>query len=78
MKNKTVLIQLSETLRMRRLYLKLSQQDLAKKAKISQGTVAQIESGRKLPSLTTLLHLSRALDLSLGQIFDGQFMKERL
>jgi transcriptional regulator with XRE-family HTH domain len=47
----------------------LSQAELAKLSGVSQATVAQIESGRKDPSVTTLRKLAKALDVTIGVFF---------
>lgn len=60
---------LSERVRYLRSRLKFSQGDLAKKAKVSQSTVAQIESGRKDPSMSTLKKICSALDVDLAPLF---------
>jgi transcriptional regulator with XRE-family HTH domain len=44
-----------------RVFRKLSQGELAKKAKLSQSTVAQIETSRKTPSLEVLEQIAKAL-----------------
>lgn len=43
----------------------MSQKDLAKKAKVSQSTITQIECGDKLPSLTTLYRIAGALEVDV-------------
>jgi len=48
---------------------KMTQQDLAAKAKISQSTVAHIEGGKKDPSLTTLKKIAAALEIHLAVLF---------
>ncbi len=47
----------------------LSQAELARISGASQATVAQIESGRKDPSVTTLKKLASALDVTVGVFF---------
>lgn len=49
----------------------LTQAELAKSATVSQSTIAQIESGRKDPSLSTLLKLSEALDIHVAILFSS-------
>lgn len=49
----------------------LSQAQLAKDAKLSQGTIAQIESGRKDPSIQALRQIARALDTEIAALFTG-------
>jgi transcriptional regulator with XRE-family HTH domain len=52
---------ISYNIRLLRLDPKLSQAMLAKRAKVSQATIAQIEMGRKTPSIATLAKLAKAL-----------------
>ena len=47
----------------------LTQAELAKKSKLSQSTIAQIESGRKDPSVETLQKLADALDIHIAIFF---------
>jgi transcriptional regulator with XRE-family HTH domain len=49
----------------------LSQTQLAKDARLSQATIAQIESGRKEPSLPALRQIARALDIEIAALFTG-------
>lgn len=49
----------------------LSQAQLAKDAKLSQGTIAQIETGRKDPSVNALRQIARALDTEIAALFAG-------
>ena len=60
---------ISERLQYMRQRRGLSQAELAKKADVSQSTIAQIESGRKNPSVDTLEQLSRALDVEIAVLF---------
>lgn len=48
-----------------RIAMGMTQSHLAKKAKVSQSTIAQIETGRKLPSLLALESIATALGLKL-------------
>lgn len=64
---------------------KLTQSELSKKAKVSQSTIAQIESGKKDPSVTTLKKLASALDVHMAilfasddvHVFDMKKMKDK-
>jgi transcriptional regulator with XRE-family HTH domain len=47
----------------------LTQSELAEKAKVSQSTIAQIESGVKKPSIETLESVANALDVTLAVFF---------
>lgn len=59
---------IAKRMRIARFVLELSQMDLAKKAKVSQSTIAQIESGRKLPSLTTLFKIAKVLKCDVSEL----------
>lgn len=63
---------LSERIKYLRQKRDLTQAELAKLAQVSQSTVAQIESGDKDPSLTTLLKLSSALDCHIAVFFTSE------
>lgn len=60
---------LSERLKYLRQRRELTQSQLAKKAKVSQSTIAQIESGDKDPSFSTLMNLAEALDCHIAVLF---------
>ena len=47
----------------------MTQSELAKKSKLSQSTIAQIESGRKDPSVKTLEKLAGALNIHIAIFF---------
>jgi transcriptional regulator with XRE-family HTH domain len=47
----------------------LTQGQLAKNAGVAQSTIAQIESGRKDPSISTLKMISKALDIEMAILF---------
>ena len=48
-----------------------TQESLAKAAKVSQSTIAQVERGKKEPSLTTLTKLAKALDVHMAILFSS-------
>jgi transcriptional regulator with XRE-family HTH domain len=54
----------------------LKQSTLAKKSKLSQSTIAQIERALKLPSVTTLELIANALKVLPYQLLKEQFYKE--
>ena len=54
----------SSTLRAERARKNISQFDLSLKAGIDQKYLSYLENGKSIPSLTTLLKLSKALDIS--------------
>ncbi len=62
---------LSERVKYLRGLRQMSQAELAKTSGVSQATVAQIESGRKDPSVTTLRKLAAALDITVGVFFSS-------
>lgn len=47
---------------------KISQASLAKAAGIAQSTVCYIETGKKNPSIKTVIKLANALDLDLNNL----------
>lgn len=51
----------SANLKIRRAILRLSQEDLADRAEVSAGYIANIETGRNFPSTAVFLRLSGAL-----------------
>jgi len=63
--------ELSQQVRKRRRALGLTQKDLAGELGLSQAAVAQIESGRRLPSLDIVPRLARALRVSTDALFFG-------
>lgn len=60
---------LGERLRFIREQRKLSQKILAERARVSQATIAQVETGRKDPSVRTLRKIAEALDIDLATLF---------
>ena len=50
----------------------MSQTELAKASGLSQSSIAQIESGRKDPSVETLQKLARALDVQIAIMFASE------
>ena len=60
---------LPERLKYMRRARNISQASLAKKAKLAQSTIAQIESGRKDPSINTLKLIAAALDIHIAVLF---------
>lgn len=59
---------IANNIRLRRTLARMAQKDLAKKSKVSQSTIAQIESGKKSPSLKTLFILARSLKVQPYQL----------
>lgn len=48
---------------------RLSQAELAEKAGISQGFLAMIESGKKVPTITSILKICQALEIAPEHLF---------
>ena len=48
---------------------KITQSELAKLSGVSQSTIAQIEKGKKDPSISTLKKIGAALDVNLAVLF---------
>ncbi len=63
---------LPERLKYLRIDRQMTQADLAKISKVSQSTIAQIESGRKDPSISTLRQIAAALDIELAILFASE------
>ena len=60
---------LPERLKYLRERRNLSQTELAKASQVSQSTIAQIESGRKDPSISTIKKIASALDVHIAVLF---------
>ncbi len=59
----------SDNLRIRRLQLLMSQEELAKKAGVSQGVICQYENGViSAPKLSIALRLAKALGVTIEQL----------
>ncbi len=56
-------------IRLTRQFMRWTQAALAKKAKLSQATIAQIESGRKDPSVGAMLRICKVLSIPTDIIF---------
>lgn len=50
----------------------MTQKQLADAADVSQSTIAQIESGQKDPSITTLEKIAKGLDVHVAILFAGE------
>ncbi len=64
-----------QKIRTYRLHLKLSQFALGEKAGINQRQIAQIECGKSLPSLNTLIKLAEIFHCEIGEFFEPQVTK---
>jgi transcriptional regulator with XRE-family HTH domain len=60
---------LGAAIREARLKAGISQRELARRLSLSSGMISQIETEQTQPSVTTLLAISRALDVSLDGLF---------
>lgn len=60
---------LGERLKFLRESRKLTQAELGLKAKLTQATIANLEGGRKDPSVQTLEKLAEALDVHIATLF---------
>jgi transcriptional regulator with XRE-family HTH domain len=63
-----ILKKIAENTRYYRLKKKLTQKQLAKKAKLSRGFVNRIENGKVNIYLTTLYAIAKALDVSAREL----------
>lgn len=57
-----------ERIRVARNRRKITQEKLSEIAGLSQNFISQLESGRKTPSLFTILKISRALSVTLSRL----------
>lgn len=64
-----------EKIRTKRTYLKLSQFVLGEKAGINQRQVAQIECGKSMPSLNTLIKFSEIFKCEIAYFFENNEFK---
>lgn len=63
---------LGERIKYLRTSRSLSQAHLAKEAKLSQPTIAQIEAGKKDPSVQTLKQIAKVLDVEIAALFAAE------
>lgn len=61
---------LGKNIKKRRKELKLTQQQLAEKAGIGLNFLGKIEVAYAKPSFETIIKISKALDISLKELFD--------
>lgn len=66
-----------QKIRAYRLHLRLSQFALGEKAGINQRQIAQIESGKSLPSLNTLVKFSEIFHCEIGEFFEQNIVKTK-
>ena len=63
---------LAERLKFIRETRKMTQSELGKNADLTQATIANLESGRKSPSIETLEKLAAALDVHIATLFSSE------
>ena len=56
---------MNETIKLRRIQLNLTQQELSELSGVSQQLISQIENNKATPSLRAVLKLTKALGLDL-------------
>lgn len=59
---------IAESVRIRRVQLKMTQQDLSRKTGIKQPTISAIENGVNNPALDTIILISDALDCTVSEL----------
>ena len=69
-KEQTLIIFASNLVRLRKLK-KMTQEKLAEAANLSAVYIAHLEQGRKSPTLHTLSALTKALGISIKDLFKG-------
>lgn len=70
------LVEIGERLRKRRIYLHLSQEQLAEKAKISVNTVSRIECGQAAMSIDKFVRILRALKADANEMIGPRILEE--
>ena len=69
-----ILKQFGEQIRKLRIRAEMSQDDIVNNSKnITQGTVSDIENGKRNLSLTTLVELAKGLGIPVKDLFDFHF-----
>lgn len=63
--------ELGKRIRKRRKALKLSQEELATRARISPVYMGYIEQGRNTPSLEVLQKIAKTLGISMSELFSS-------
>jgi transcriptional regulator with XRE-family HTH domain len=58
-----------DKIRIQRVIKKISQDELAKAAKVDRSYISMIETGKKTPSLAVLERIAKALDCSIKDFF---------
>jgi transcriptional regulator with XRE-family HTH domain len=71
MSDQNDLIEAGRAIRIRRQASGLSQEALAERAGVHRNYVGLLERGERNASLTTLIAVARALNVTLAQLFEG-------
>jgi transcriptional regulator with XRE-family HTH domain len=66
-RNQSLIAALGVEVKVRRLELALSQEDVAGRCELDRPFITLIEAGRKQPTISVLHRLAGALELSLGE-----------
>lgn len=64
-------MEIGEMIKKRRLYLKMTQEELANKINVSRSTISNWEIGRNYPDIKMILSLSNHLNISLDYLLKG-------
>lgn len=64
-------VRLAQTIRMHRVQLGVSQEDLARLTSLHRTAVGMLETGRSEPELETIIKLAGALEVPLDSLFAG-------
>ena len=56
---------------------RLSQGELAQRARVARNTVSRIETGHLTPTVTMAAKLASALDVDLGELFESPLVPAR-
>lgn len=65
-------LKVASTIQSERIARKMSQMELALEAGISQGYLAMIESHQKIPTITTVFKIAKALNINPASLLDCQ------
>lgn len=74
-KNKKLINAVGERIRLLRLEMDISQEDLANDAEIPLSQVGRIERGETNPTISTLFVISEALKIDLATLLDFKLKK---
>ncbi len=55
-----------------RLAAKISQAELAARMGVDRAYISGLEQGSRNPTVVTLWHIAKALDVPMGRFFDGR------